>query len=186
MGKLLALSRAIDGVLARIGRAASLLFLVTTLVICFDVVTRKLGYQLPGMGSTRLQELEWHLAGVLFLLWLGYGVVRDGHVRIDVFTGHLSQRTRDRIDLFGTIVFALPYCLVLLPFAWSFFTTSLGQLESSDAPNGLPARFVIKGFLFLGYVLLLAGTISFLCRKIVAVLGPPEPPDAAGPAGGRA
>lgn len=182
MHRLLAVSRAIDGVLAQIARLASLLFLATTLVICFDVVTRKLGYQLPGMGSTRLQELEWHLAGVLFLLCLGYGVTRDGHVRIDVLTGHLSRPVKDRLDLVGTVAFALPYCLVLLPFAWSFFTTSLFQLESSDAPNGLPARFVIKGFLFLGYVLLLAGTISFLCKKIASVFGPP----AARPAGERA
>ncbi len=172
MDKVLALSRAIDAVLARIGGIVSLLFLVVTVVICFDVVSRKFGFQLAGLGSTRLQELEWHLAGVLFLLWLGYGVVRDSHVRIDVFTGHLRREVKDRIDLVGTIVFALPYCLVLLPYAWSFFTTSLLQLESSDAPNGLPARFVIKGFLFLGYVLLLAGTVSFLCRKLVLVLGP--------------
>lgn len=174
MDKLLGLSRAIDALLARIGRVTSLLFLVTTVVICFDVVTRKIGYQLPGLGSTRLQELEWHLAGILFLLWLGYGVVRDGHVRIDVFTGHLRREVKDRIDLAGTIVFALPYCLVLLPYAWSFFVTSLFQLESSDAPNGLPARFVIKGFLFLGYVLLLAGTLSFLFRKLILVFGSPQ------------
>lgn len=183
MDKLLGLSRAIDALLARIGRVTSLLFLVTTVVICFDVVTRKIGYQLPGLGSTRLQELEWHLAGILFLLWLGYGVVRDGHVRIDVFTGHLRREVKDRIDLAGTIVFALPYCLVLLPYAWSFFITSLLQLESSDAPNGLPARFVIKGFLFLGYVLLLAGTLSFLSRKLILVFGSPQQRERAREAG---
>ena len=33
---------------------------VLMVVICFDVLSRKLGFQIPGMGSAPLQELEWH------------------------------------------------------------------------------------------------------------------------------
>jgi TRAP-type mannitol/chloroaromatic compound transport system permease small subunit len=61
----------------------------SSVVITFDVVTRKAGIQLPGLGSTRLQELEWHLHALLFCAWLGYAYVRNAHVRIDVFTAHL-------------------------------------------------------------------------------------------------
>lgn len=174
MFELLALTRAIDRVLARIAHASGWLFLVTSAVICFDVVTRKIGFQLPSMGSTRLQELEWHLAAVLFLGWIGYGVVRNAHVRIDVFTAALPQRTKDRIDLIGGLVFAIPYCLIVMPYAIDFFLVSLGQNEYSDAPTGLPARYVIKGFLAAGIFLLLLAAISFTLRKVVDVFGPPE------------
>jgi TRAP-type mannitol/chloroaromatic compound transport system permease small subunit len=174
MLQLLAVSRAIDRCLAAIARLSGWLFVVTSAVICFDVITRKIGFQLPHLGSTRLQELEWHLAAILFLGWIGYGVVRNSHVRIDVFTSALSPETRDRIDLFGALFFALPYCLVVLPYAFDFFLVSFGQMESSDAPTGLPARFVIKGFLAFGILLILLGAISFLLRRIVDVFGPPE------------
>ena len=172
MSLLFTLTRLVDRFLAAIARAAGWLFIATVAVICFDVITRKFGFQLPSMGSTRLQELEWHLAAGLFLGWIGYGVVRNSHVRIDVFTAHMPQRCKDWIDFWGSLLFALPYCLVVLPYAWGFFHTSFIQLESSDAPNGLPARFVIKGLLFLGLVLLLAAVLSLICRKIVDLFGP--------------
>jgi TRAP-type mannitol/chloroaromatic compound transport system permease small subunit len=69
--RLLAASAAIESALHRISMAAGWLFVVCTLVIVFDVLTRKFGFQLPGMGSTRLQELEWHLHTALFCFWLG-------------------------------------------------------------------------------------------------------------------
>ena len=71
MEGLLAASAAIERALYRVSMAAGWLFLVCTVVIVFDVLTRKFGYQLPGMGSTRLQELEWHLHTALFSFWLG-------------------------------------------------------------------------------------------------------------------
>ena len=66
MERLLAASAAIERALYGIAMAAGWLFIACTLVIVFDVLTRKFGYQLPGMGSTRLQELEWHLHTALF------------------------------------------------------------------------------------------------------------------------
>ena len=58
MERLLAVSKAIERALYAISMAAGWLFVACALVIVFDVLTRKFGYQLPGMGSTRLQELE--------------------------------------------------------------------------------------------------------------------------------
>lgn len=58
--------------------------LAMTATICLDVVTRRFGMQIPGLGSTRLQELEWHFHTALFALWIGYGYLRNIHVRVDV------------------------------------------------------------------------------------------------------
>ena len=84
MDRLLAISDTIAAILGKIGAAVGWLFLVATVVIIFDVLSRKFGYQIPGMGSTRLQELEWHLHAALFSFWIGVGYVRNTHVRIDV------------------------------------------------------------------------------------------------------
>ena len=91
MKGLLALSNAINTVLRTIAFAGSWFALACIVTICFDVLTRKFGFQLSiggiDLGSTRLQELEWHFHAMLFLTWIGYAYVKDSHVRIDIVDG---------------------------------------------------------------------------------------------------
>jgi TRAP-type mannitol/chloroaromatic compound transport system permease small subunit len=169
---LLALSGAIDSLLERIARAVGWLFFVLVAVIVWDVITRKVGFQIPGFGSTPIQELEWHLHGALFLFWLGYAYVRNVHVRIDVFTANLSPRRAAWLELLGIVIFAIPYTLVAVYFSYLFAETSFVQNESSNAPNGLGYRWIIKSCLFFGLALLLASVISVLSRTVVVLFGP--------------
>ncbi|WP_439573565.1 TRAP transporter small permease subunit [Phreatobacter sp.] len=183
MRRLLGVSNAIDAVLKSVAHVGAWFFIACIVTICFDVITRKAGFQLNlfgiDLGSTRLQELEWHFHAVLFLTWLGYAYIRNAHVRIDVFTGHLDQRRQARLELIGCIIFALPYLFVALPFAHEFFVQSFRQMEGSNAPNGLPYRFVIKGFLYYGFLSVLAAVISVMLRRIVFLWGPPPLADEA-------
>ncbi|MDI1283267.1 MAG: TRAP transporter small permease subunit [Reyranella sp.] len=174
MQALLSASDAIDRVLGKIARLFGWLFIVLVVVICWDVLTRKLGFQIPGFGSTPIQELEWHLHGLLFLPWLGYAYIRNVHVRIDVFTGHKTPRQQAKLEIFGILVFAIPYCLVASYFSFWFAEVSFLQNESSDAPNGLRFRWIMKGCLFLGLVLLDIAVASVLFRKLVMIFGPPD------------
>ena len=177
MKGLLSISNAIDDVLRRIAKIFGWCFLLLTFVIVFDVVTRKFGFQLfigTDLGSTRLQELEWHLHSFLFLTWIGYCYTQNAHVRIDVFTGGMSARKQAWLELFGCIVFAMPYVLVALPHAWEFFHRAWEQNEASAAPNGLPWRWIVKGFLFYGFVSVLFAVISVAFRRIVYLFGPSD------------
>jgi TRAP-type mannitol/chloroaromatic compound transport system permease small subunit len=174
MSFLLKLADFIESVLRRIADAGAWAFIACIVVITFDVITRKAGFQLPGMGSTRLQELEWHLHAVLFCTWLGYTYIRNGHVRIDVFTGGLAPRKKIWLELIACIVFALPYLYVALPYAHDFFMVSFLQNESSDAPTGLPYRWVAKFFLNLAFITVLMAVIAVMARCVVALFGTPE------------
>jgi TRAP-type mannitol/chloroaromatic compound transport system permease small subunit len=174
MSVLLKFADLIDSVLKRIADAGAWAFVACIVVITFDVITRKFGFQLPGMGSTRLQELEWHLHGVLFCTWLGYAYLRNSHVRIDVFTGGMTPRSKLWLELVCCLVFALPYLWIALPYAFDFFMVSLRQNESSDAPTGLPYRWVIKFFLFVAFVTVTAAVAAVIARCIVALFGTPE------------
>ena len=180
MRGLLTVSDGIDRTLEAIARASGWLFIALIGVIFFDVITRKVGFQLPYFGSTRLQELEWHLHAVLFLGWLGYCYVRNVHVRIDVATGGLSPRAQAWLEIFGIFIFAVPYCLVAIHYSYDFFVTSFVQNESSDAPNGLAYRWIIKFCLFAALVGVLLSLISVLFRKLVFLFGPPELAERAG------
>lgn len=187
MRALLALSNAINAVLRIIAHIGAWFFLACIITICFDVITRKFGFQLNiggiDLGSTRLQELEWHFHAMLFLTWLGYAYVKDTHVRIDVATTGLSARKQAWLEILGCLIFALPYLLVALPYAHSFLTTSFLQNESSSAPNGLPYRWIVKAFLYFGFWSVLLAVVSVMCRRIVFLFGSSELAEIALPGG---
>ncbi|MBL8378711.1 MAG: TRAP transporter small permease subunit [Burkholderiales bacterium] len=174
MQGLLRLSNLIEALLKRIADAGAWAFIACIIAITLDVITRKMGFQIPGLGSTRLQELEWHLHAVLFCTWLGYAYILNGHVRIDVFTGGMKPRNKIWLELFCCIAFALPYLAVALPYAHDFFVTSYMQGESSEAPTGLAYRWIVKGFLYLAFITVLLGVVAVAARCIVALFGTPE------------
>ncbi len=172
MDKLLAASDAINRVLERVAMAVGWLFLVTTAVIVFDVLSRKMGYQLPGFGSTRLQELEWHLHTALFSFWLGVGYIKNSHVRIDILVSQMNPRRQAWIELGGCLLFALPYCLLAIYFSVDFTWIAWVDGEGSPSANGLPYRWIPKSFISIGLIMLLAGVLSVMIRIFVFLYGP--------------
>ena len=172
MEKLRAVSAAIERALYRASMAAGWLFVACTVVIVFDVLTRKFGFQLPGMGSTRLQELEWHLHTALFSFWLGTAYLKNAHVRIDILVAGAPERRRAWIEFFGVVVFAIPYCLIAIYFSYDFFHTAWQFNEYSDSATGLPWRWIPKGIISIGLILLLAAVIAVGMRVVVTLWGP--------------
>ena len=172
MDRLLSASRTIERLLHAISMAAGWLFVVCTVVIVFDVLTRKLGFQIPEMGSTRLQELEWHLHTAIFSFWLGTAYLRNAHVRIDILVSNASPRRLAWIEFLGAVLFALPYCLVAIYFSYDFFHTAWQFNEHSDSATGLPWRWIPKGIISIGLILLLAAVIAVSLRLVVYLWGP--------------
>lgn len=174
MRALLAIADGIDAVLQRIADWSGWLMIVLMVVICFDVVSRKLGFQIPGMGSTRLQELEWHLHTVLFATWLGWCYVLNAHPRVDTVTAALSLRKRAWIEFIGCLAFALPYAGIVAWYGLGFVATSFASGEGSEAVIGIPQRWVIKGLFVFGLWMLVAAITSVLLRLIVFHFGGAE------------
>ncbi|HEX2255321.1 MAG TPA: TRAP transporter small permease subunit [Afifellaceae bacterium] len=189
MRALLKLSDGISAVVSRIGKAAAFLFIPMMLVISYDVAQRKYLEYDPGFSSselfrtltsTKLQELEWHLHAVLFLLCLGFAYVRDAHVRIELVRERLGPRTRVWIELAGCLLFLIPYCYVLIRHGWVFAERAFISGESSAATTGLSHRWIIKAFLPFGFLVLLAAGVAVALKCLVYLFGPPE---LRGPAG---
>jgi TRAP-type mannitol/chloroaromatic compound transport system permease small subunit len=185
MGRLLATSNAINRVLERVSMAAGWLFLACVAVIVFDVLSRKFGFQIRGLGSTRLQELEWHLHAAIFCFWLGTAYIKNAHVRIDIALASAKPRTHAWVELLGCIIFAIPYCLIAIYFSYDFVSISYIDNEHSESANGLPYRWIPKGFILLGLVLLLVAVLSVLMRVIVYLFGPARLREASAFAGAK-
>ena len=160
------LARIVTGV----GKISAWLSIPLMVVIIFDVVTRRFLV----LGSTKLQEAEWHLHAVLFLLCIGFTYIEDAHVRIDLLRERLSTRAKDWVELIGCIVFVIPYCLIVTYFAEDFVERSWAVGEASDSATGLPYRWAIKAGLPIGLFVLLLSGITILLRKIIELFGPAD------------
>jgi TRAP-type mannitol/chloroaromatic compound transport system permease small subunit len=168
---LLKIAERIEAVLRWIAEASGWLMVVLMVVICFDIITRKLGFQLPGLGSTRLQELEWHLHTVLFSAWLGWCYVLNAHPRVDTATAALALRKRAWIELAGALLFALPYAAIVAWFGIGFVGASYATGEGSEAVIGIPQRWIIKGLFVVGLWLLVASIVVVLLRLAAFLFG---------------
>jgi len=142
------------------GKLSAWLFLpMLTLVAIFDITTRRV----LQLGSTPLQELEWHFffAGVTFAL--GYAYLKDKHVRIDILREHVSPRTRLWIERILLVTVMIPFALVIIWFGGRMTWLSYVQGEGSRAALGLPYRWIVKATLPIGAVLLF---LACLCRLL--------------------
>lgn len=162
-----ALSRGVDRVATAFGEFASALWTVLVAVIVVQVVAR---YAF-GRGSIMMEEMQWHLYAVGFLLGISYTEVKEKHVRIDVLAEHWKPRTRLWVELIGIAGFLLTFTGFVILYAAPFAATSYGLSEVSAAPGGLPFRWVLKGFLLAAFVLLALVGLGRLTRVWVALFG---------------
>lgn len=161
----------LDLMVRRVGQLAAWLSLALMAVIMFDVVTRRFWV----IGSTKLQDLEWHLHAALFLSTLGYAYVEGAHVRIDILHARFGPKTAAVVELLGALVLLAPFCLVVLWYGSSFVERSFMMGEGSASQTGLPHRFVIKSFLLIGFALLFAAAVAAALRSLATLLGAPPP-----------
>ena len=154
------LSRVIDPVLIAIGNAISWLWLVLLGVIVVNVVLR---YAF-GEGRVEFEELQWHIYSAGFLLALSFAYQADVHIRVDVLHERFSPALSAWIELYGIVLFLLPFIALVLIYSLPFVASSFALGEISQAPGGLPLRWLIKAVLPLAFLLLLLATVSRLSR----------------------
>jgi len=166
MKPLLTLSRAIDGLNERIGRALMWLVLVAVLVSAGNATTR---YMLD-IASNAWLELQWYLFAAVFLLCSGYTLRHNEHIRIDVVNSHLSTRTQMWIDIFGLVFFLLPMATIIMWLSWPIFVNAYQSGEVSVNAGGLirwPARLMVPA----GFFLLSLQGLSELIKRIAFLRG---------------
>ncbi len=161
----------LDHFVAAMGRLASWLAIFLMLTIMLDVISRAQNITL--VSSTILQELEWHFHGALFLLTLGFGYIKDAHVRIELLRDKFSPRTRVWIELIGSLIFVIPYCMIVIYWGWEFAEMSFLMGETSEQ-SGLSDRWIIKGMIPLGFFLLLLTGFAIVFKCILYLWGNEE------------
>lgn len=162
--------RTIDALTERTGQAVSWLALLLVLVVVYDVFTR----YVMSSSSVAVQELEWHIFSLLFLLSASYTLKHNKHVRVDIFYVRLTEKQRALVNIIGGLLFLIPFTVLVVFASWPFVSNSFSILESSPDPGGLPYRFFLKGAIPLGFLLLfLQGTAEIL-RSVLVIAETPD------------
>ncbi|MGA7304968.1 MAG: TRAP transporter small permease subunit [Rhodothermales bacterium] len=179
MQRLLRLSRAIDRMNDVIGRGVYWLTLAMVLVAAFNSIARYLGrFTGVNLSSNAYLETQWYLFSIVFLLGAAYTLRHDGHVRVDVIFARLSPKHQAWIDLTGTVLFLIPFCILMFWVSLPSVEHSWAVMEVSPDPGGLP-RYPIKTLIPVTFVLLILQAFSMVIRNVAIVRGvsvEPEPP----------
>ncbi|NEY88774.1 TRAP transporter small permease subunit [Tabrizicola oligotrophica] len=167
----LGLSRAIDRLSEAIGKSVMWLILLAIIISAINAVVRKLF----NTSSNAWLEAQWYLFGAAFLLASAMTLKQNEHIRIDIVYGMFSRRRQHWIDLFGHVVFLLPFAVLmawmLVPYAWQAW--QIGQISTNA--GGLiiwPARALLAA----GFILLVAQAISEIIKKVAVMRGLIEDP----------
>jgi len=163
---LLAISGVIDRINAFVGKWVSWLILAAVVVSATNAIIRKLF----NMSSNGFLEIQWYFFSAVFLLCAGYTMLRNEHVKIDVFAHMLSKKKQIWIDIIGIIFFLFPFVVAVVYLSWPLFVTALRTGEMSQNAGGL-IRWPVFMLLPTGFVLLGIQGISELIKRFAFLMG---------------
>jgi TRAP-type mannitol/chloroaromatic compound transport system permease small subunit len=177
MQRLLALARRIDRLNERIGAVASWLTLLMVAAGAYNAIARHVD-RAAGvrLSSNAWIEAQWYMFSLVFLLGAAYTLKRDEHVRVDVLHGRLSAKGKAWIDVVGTVVLMVPFCVLGLWVAVPSVIASFKVREGSPDPGGLP-RYPLKAVVLIAFALLLLQAFAILIKKVAELRGLEIPKD---------
>ena len=142
-------------------------FIILMVIVQLAIVMSRYIY---GIGFLKLQELLIYLHGSLFTLAAGYTLHKDEHVRVDLIYREASQKYKSLINIFGSLIFLIPFCLLTFSTSLPYVRRSWKILEGSPETSGLNAVFILKTVLIIFPILLLLQSFSIIIRSSASLI----------------
>ncbi len=171
MSALLSLSRLIDAISLGLGKLIGWLILAATVISAVNAVLRKVF----SIGSNSALEIQWYLFAAVFMLGVGYVMLKNDHVRIDFISSRFSKRTNAIIDSIGIVVFTIPLAWIMIDLAWPYFMRAYESGEMSQNAGGL-IRWPVIALIPLGFGVLMMQALSELIKRIGFLTGHRDQP----------
>jgi TRAP-type mannitol/chloroaromatic compound transport system permease small subunit len=118
-----------------------------------------------------MTDLQWHLFGLLTLVGGSYAMHANSHVRVDMLHQRMSPVTRHWVEIFGHLLLLIPFCLLIAWLSKHMVQMSYVSGEQSNY-GGLTDRFLIKGALPAGFLLLALGALGQVLDRVARILDP--------------
>lgn len=157
---------AISSVNALLGRVFSW-FTLGIVVVCFTVVALRYAFS---TGFVWMQDLYVWMNGIMFTGIAGYVLMKEGHVRVDIFYRPAELRRKAWIDLIGTTVFLAPFTYVVVIYSWAYVSRSWRFGETSGNIGGLPGLYILKSFIIVFAVVVALQGLAMALRSILVIM----------------
>ena len=157
------LADGIDAFIDLVGRITAWSSFALAAVMATNVLLRY-GFS---TGSVWAQELEWHLMSPICLFGMSYALRHGEHVRVDVLFASFSQRTKNLVE-FITALIAMAVCAIVIYLSIGYVAQSWSVSEGSANPGGIPARYLLKSLIPIGFALFFLQSFAQAIRFYLA------------------
>ena len=164
-----------------LGRIAAIICAINTVVgtilswlsvgivlVCFTVVVQRYVF---AVSHVWMQDLYIWLNGAMFTGVAGFSLLRDNHVRVDIFYRPAAPKKKAVIDLVGVVLFLLPSMYVVWIYALPFVQRSWRYGEGSANVGGMPGLFVLKTFILAFAMLIALQGVAMILRSVLMLAG---------------
>ena len=158
--------KVLDSIVYKIGAFVSWMSLVLITVIVVQVLLR----YLFSINFVQLEELQWHLYAVVFMFGLSFTMVNHSHVRVDILRVNFSSKLQRKIEIFGILFMMIPFIYIVIDYGYDLAVEAYRVNESSNSPEGLPYRWIIKSVMPISFFFLFIASISRVLRHISYLL----------------
>lgn len=110
-------------------------------------------------GTVWSQELEWHLMAPICLFGMSYALRHGEHVRVDVLYASFTDRSKEFVEIVTALI-SMAVCVIIIWLSWSYVAYSWAIGEGSANPGGIPARYILKSLIPLGFALLFIQSLA--------------------------
>jgi TRAP-type mannitol/chloroaromatic compound transport system permease small subunit len=202
---LLAVAHVFDAITEFFGKLALWIVPIVIFVGSLNVVLRKLGEPLQSdlygritealtgraVSQNQVTEVQWYLFSLLFFFSFAYILKHGVNVRVDFLYSKWSSKHKALVDLLGTLLFLIPFCVLGIyvtvapvAFSWGCVSsasqdsimsflgnlTCAGEPEIGPDPGSLPRNW-IKSFIIVAFVLLLLQAFSQTIKYLAVLAG---------------
>ena len=144
----------------KIGELISWLVLFMALTVFFVVLLR----YFYNIGFVWMQESYVWMHGFVFLFGTSYALIKDKHVRVDIFYKLTSEKNKAFINIIFSIFFLIPFIVIVSKYSIPYVLKSWDGLEKSREAGGIPFLYIYKTSLLLFCIPLFFQTISLILR----------------------
>ncbi|MFQ5968781.1 MAG: TRAP transporter small permease subunit [Acidimicrobiia bacterium] len=137
-------------------------------LVTFLVAALRYGFN---MGWVWMQESYVWMHGTIFMVAVGYTLLHEGHVRVDIFYRPASDRYKALVDLGGTLFLLFPSIAIIFWVALPYLILSWQRLEESREAGGLPGLFLWKTTMLMFCVLLALQGLAIVVRSTLVLTG---------------
>ncbi|MEM8798579.1 MAG: TRAP transporter small permease subunit [Pseudomonadota bacterium] len=120
--------------------ALALVLMQFALIIALNV------FRIPSIWG---QESLVYINALIFLGAGGYTLLKEAHVRVDLFYSQMGERARAIVNLVGVGLALIPFCILLWWFGIPYVVAAWQNLEGSRETGGIPAVFLLKSMVLV-------------------------------------